>query len=96
MKYAQGFIVLPGGFGTMDELFESLTLIQTRKIGKFPIVMVGIQYWSGLMEWIKTVLVTEKYINPDDMKLFTIVDTADEAVAVIDSFYSKYLLKPNF
>lgn len=96
IKYAQGFIVLPGGFGTMDELFESLTLIQTRKIGKFPIVMVGIQYWSGLMEWIKTVLVTEKYINPDDMKLFTIVDTADEAVAVIDSFYSKYLLKPNF
>ena len=96
IKYAQGFIVLPGGFGTMDELFESLTLIQTRKIGKFPIVMVGREYWSGLMEWIKTVLVTEKYINPDDMKLFTIVDTSDEAVAVIDAFYSKYLLKPNF
>lgn len=96
IKYAQGFIVLPGGFGTMDELFESLTLIQTRKIGKFPIVMVGKDYWSGLLDWIKTVLVTEKYINPDDMKLFTIVDTSDEAVAVIDSFYSKYLLKPNF
>ncbi|MBK9400925.1 MAG: TIGR00730 family Rossman fold protein [Bacteroidetes bacterium] len=96
IKYAQGFIVLPGGFGTMDELFESLTLIQTRKIGKFPIVMVGKDYWSGLIEWIKEVLVTEKYVNPDDLKLFTLVDSAEEAVNVIDSFYSKYLLKPNF
>lgn len=96
IKYAQGFIVLPGGFGTMDELFESLTLIQTRKIGKFPIVMVGKDYWSGLIDWIKTTLVNEKYINPDDLRLFTLVDTADEAVQVIDNFYSKYLLKPNF
>lgn len=96
IKYAQGFIVLPGGFGTMDELFESLTLIQTRKIGKFPIIMVGKDYWGGLIEWIKTILVSEKYINPDDLKLFTLVDTADEAVQVIDNFYSKYLLKPNF
>ncbi len=96
IKYAQGFIVLPGGFGTMDELFESLTLIQTRKIGKFPIVIVGKDYWSGLIEWIKQVLVTEKYVNPDDLKLFTLVDTAEEAVNVIDNFYSKYLLKPNF
>jgi len=96
IKYAQGFIVLPGGFGTMDELFESLTLIQTKKIGKFPIVMVGKDYWSGLIEWIKQVLVTEKYVNPDDLKLFTLVDSAEEAVDVIDTFYSKYLLKPNF
>lgn len=96
IKYAQGFVVLPGGFGTMDELFESLTLIQTRKIGKFPIIMVGKEYWAGLLDWIKAVLVTEKYINPDDLKLFTVVDTADEAVEVIDNFYSKYLLKPNF
>lgn len=96
IKYAQGFVVLPGGFGTMDELFESLTLIQTRKIGRFPIILVGKEYWSGLVEWIKTVLVTEKYINADDLKLFTVVDTADEAVNVIDNFYSKYLLKPNF
>jgi len=96
IKYAQGFIVLPGGFGTMDELFESLTLIQTRKIGKFPIVMVGKDYWSGLIDWIKTTLVNEKYINPDDLRLFTLVDTSDEAVQVIDNFYSKYLLKPNF
>ncbi len=96
IKYAQGFVVLPGGFGTMDELFESLTLIQTRKIGRFPIVMVGKDYWGGMIEWISKVLVEEKYINPDDLQLFTLVDTADEAVKVIDSFYSKYLLKPNF
>lgn len=96
IKYAQGFVVLPGGFGTMDELFESLTLIQTRKIGRFPIILVGKEYWSGLVDWIKSVLVTEKYINADDLKLFTVVDTAEEAVNVIDNFYSKYLLKPNF
>lgn len=96
IKYAQGFVVLPGGFGTMDELFESLTLIQTRKIGRFPIILVGKDYWSGLVEWIKSVLVTEKYINADDLKLFTVVDTAEQAVNVIDNFYSKYLLKPNF
>lgn len=96
IKYAQGFIVLPGGFGTMDELFESLTLIQTGKIGKFPIVMVGKEYWSGMLEWMTKVLLEEKYINPDDLKLFTIVDTADEALVVIDNFYSKYLLRPNF
>lgn len=96
IKYAQGFVVLPGGFGTMDELFESLTLIQTRKIGRFPIILVGKSYWSGLLTWIKEVLVTEKYINAEDLNLFTIVDSAEEAVEAIDSFYSKYLLKPNF
>jgi uncharacterized protein (TIGR00730 family) len=96
IKYSQGFIVLPGGFGTLDELFESLTLIQTKKIGKFPIVMVGKDYWSGLYEWIQTRMIEEKNINPDDLKLFTLVDSADEAVVVIDTFYSKYLLKPNF
>lgn len=96
IKYAQGFVVLPGGFGTMDELFESLTLIQTRKIGRFPIVLIGKEYWQGLIDWINKVLVEEKYISPDDLQLFKIVDTADEAVNVIDQFYSKYLLKPNF
>ncbi len=96
MKYSQGFVVLPGGFGTMDELFEAFTLIQTQKIGRFPIVMVGIEYWSGLMSWIKTTLVEEKNINPNDLNLFSLVDSADEAVKKIDEFYSKYLLKPNF
>ena len=96
IKYSQGFIFLPGGFGTLDELFESLTLIQTKKIGKFPIVLVGKDYWAGLYEWIKTRMVEEKNINAEDLKLFTVVDSADEAVVVIDTFYSKYLLKPNF
>lgn len=96
MKYAQGFIVLPGGFGTMDELFEAITLIQTRKIGKFPIILVSKKYWSGLIDWVKEILLTEKMINAEDLELMKIVDTADEAVKVINEFYSKYILKPNF
>jgi uncharacterized protein (TIGR00730 family) len=97
MRYAQGFIVLPGGFGTFDELFEALTLIQTGKIGKFPIVLVGRSYWKGLVDWIKEVMLEqEKTINADDMNLFIIADEAIEAVDSIDQFYSKYLLRPNF
>jgi uncharacterized protein (TIGR00730 family) len=96
-KYAQGFIVLPGGFGTFDELFEAFTLIQTEKIGKFPIVLVGTDYWGGLVDWIKKIMLEkEKTISPKDMKLFTLVDTAEEAVDQINKFYSKYLLSPNF
>ncbi|WP_091096790.1 LOG family protein [Paenimyroides marinum] len=97
VKYSQGFVVMPGGFGTLDEMFEAITLIQTRKIGKFPIILVGSEFWSGLFEWIKTVLL-EKYFNasPEDMNLIKIVDTADEVVAIIDSFYKKYNLSPNF
>lgn len=76
VKYAQGFIVLPGGFGTMDELFEALTLVQTKKTGKFPIILVGKEFWEGLIEWIKTIML-ERHINisPEDMELFTLVDT---------------------
>ena len=96
MKYAQGFIVLPGGFGTFDELFEAITLIQTDKIGRFPIVLVGTSYWEGLIEWIRKVMLEEKNINAEDMDLFTLVDTAEDAVGHIDQFYSKYLLSPNF
>jgi hypothetical protein len=97
VKYSQGFIVLLGGFGTLDELFEALTLIQTKKIGRFPIILVGRSYWSGLIDWMKgTMLEGESNINPEDLKLFSIVETPDEAVRVIDEFYSKYLLKPNF
>jgi len=96
-KYAQGFVVLPGGFGTFDEFFESATLIQTGKIGRFPIVLVGSDFWRGLVEWIeKVVQQDEKNISPEDVSLFTVVDNADEAVAVINKFYSKYLLSPNF
>jgi len=96
MKYSQGFIVLPGGFGTMDELFEAITLIQTKKIGKFPIVLVGKEYWEGMVTWIKATLLQENNISAGDLDLFSIVDTADEAVEQIDKFYSQYLLKPNF
>jgi uncharacterized protein (TIGR00730 family) len=97
IKYSQGFIVLPGGFGTLDELFEAMTLIQTKKIGRFPIVMVGVEYWSGLIDWIKnTMLAKEKNINEEDLNLYRLVDTAEEAVLHIDQFYNKYLLKPNF
>lgn len=97
VKYSQGFIVLPGGYGTLDELFEALTLIQTRKIARFPIVLVGRTYWEGLVDWLyETMEVKEQNISPGDIKIMNIVDTADEAVEVIERFYSKYLLKPNF
>ncbi|MBN1187344.1 MAG: TIGR00730 family Rossman fold protein [Bacteroidales bacterium] len=97
MRYSQGFIVLPGGFGTLDELFEALTLIQTEKIGQFPIVMVGKEFWSGLIDWVKQVILEEnKNVSPEDMDLFKVVDTAEEAVDIINSFYSKYLLSPNW
>ncbi|MCB0754963.1 MAG: TIGR00730 family Rossman fold protein [Flavobacteriales bacterium] len=96
-KYAQGFVVLPGGFGTMDELFEALTLIQTGKVARFPIVLVEKEYWSGLLDWLKKTMQEEnKNINPADLDLFRLVDTADEAVGHITSFYSKYSIKPNF
>ncbi len=96
IKYSQGFVVLPGGFGTMDEFFEALTLIQTNKIGRFPIVLVGKNYWTGLLDWIKTTILENKYVSEEDLELFSIVEDATEAVKVIDDFYSKYLLSPNF
>lgn len=96
MKYAQGFVVLPGGFGTFDELFEALTLIQTEKIGRFPIILVGKEYWGGLIDWIKNTMLDMKNISQEDIDLFQLVDTAEDAVSKIDQFYSKYLLSPNF
>ncbi len=97
MKYSQGFVVMPGGFGTFDELFEAITLIQTNKIAKFPIVLVGKDYWSGLIDWIKNVMLeTEHNIKKEDLNLIKLVDTAKEAADVIYDFYSEYILKPNF
>lgn len=96
VKYSQGFIVMPGGFGTLDELTEALTLIQTKKIGRFPIVLVGQQFWKGVMEWFMQTLVDDKMIDPSDLELINLVDTPEEAVKVIDEFYSRYLLSPNF
>lgn len=96
IKYSQGFVVLPGGFGTLDELFESLTLIQTHKIARFPIVLVGSSYWKGLMDWIENTTLVEKNISVEDLAMFKIVDTTEEAVQHINDFYTKYMLKPNF
>ncbi len=97
VKYSQGFVVMPGGFGTLDELFEAITLIQTKKIAKFPIILVGSEYWSGLINWIKTVMIEKEHnANPDDMNLIKIVDTEDEVVEALDNFYKKYNLSPNF
>tara|TARA_Y100000991_G_scaffold13614_1_gene9317 strand:+ start:241 stop:912 length:672 start_codon:yes stop_codon:yes gene_type:complete len=97
IKYAQGFIVLPGGYGTLDEMFEALTLIQTKKSGKFPIILIGTEFWSGLINWIKDVLLKEENnISEEDLDLIKIVDSPEEAVKQINEFYKKYHLKPNF
>ncbi|NJO01976.1 MAG: TIGR00730 family Rossman fold protein [Bacteroidia bacterium] len=97
VKYAQGFVVMPGGLGTLDELFEAFTLIQTKKIGRFPIVLYGKAFWQGLLDWIENVLLKqENNVSKEDMYLISLVDTPEEAVQVVDAFYGKYMLKPNF
>lgn len=97
VKYSQGFVVLPGGFGTLDELFEALTLIQTKKIVDRPVVIVGKEYFGGLLDWIKNVMLEkEANISSEDLNLYALVDTADEAVAYIDNFYKTHDLSPNF
>lgn len=97
MKYAQGFVAMPGGFGTMDELFEALTLIQTHKVARFPVVLVGSEYWSGLLAWLKTTMCdAERNINPEDMDLFKVVDSADDAVNYILDYYAEMSISPNF
>lgn len=97
VKYAQGFIVLPGGLGTLDELFEALTLIQTKKIAKFPIILVNSDFWGGLINWLKEAMLEKtSNIDEEDLLLFRLVDTVDEAVKEINDFYAKYLLSPNF
>ena len=97
VKYSQGFVVMPGGFGTLDELFEAITLIQTHKIGKFPIILVGKKFWSGLVDWIKeTLLESHNNISKEDLHLLNIVDTEDEVIEILNDFYEKYNLEPNF
>ena len=97
VKYSQGFVVMPGGVGTLDELFEAITLIQTKKIEKFPIILVGKTYWSGLIDWIEKVLLDKhKAISPEDMNLIHIVDSPSHVTKILDSFYKQYLLSPNF
>ncbi len=96
VKYSQGFVVMPGGFGTLDEFFEALTLIQTHKIHTFPIILVGTEFWKGLLDWIKNTLVEAGNISPKDLDLIKLVDTEDEVVEIIDAFYKGRTLSPNF
>ena len=96
VKYAQGYVVLPGGFGTMDELFESLTLIQTRKTARFPVVLMGTDYWRGLLDWIDDTLVAGGYVSPDDPDLLVLTDDPDEAADVIDRYCAEAGISPNF
>lgn len=97
VKYSQGFVVMPGGFGTLDELFEAITLIQTHKIQMFPIILVGTDFWSGLIDWIKTTLLDSfQNISPKDIDLIHLVDTSDEVIEVLNEFYKEFDLSPNF
>lgn len=97
VKYAQGFVVLPGGFGTLDELFEALTLVQTNKKASYPIILVGTDYWKGLIDWIKDVLLKQnEYISPEDMDFIQLVDTPDEVADAIAAFYDKHDIDINF
>ena len=96
MRYAQGYIAMPGGFGTLDELFEALTLIQTDKMVSFPVVLVGKEYWNGLIKWMRDRLISHQMISEKDFEMFHLVDTKEEAVAIIKDFYERYAIKPNF
>jgi len=96
VKYSQGFVVMPGGFGTLDELFEAITLIQTHKIETFPIILVGKEFWGGLFDWVKTTLLDAGNISAKDLDLIHLVDSADEVLEVLNDFYKEYDLRPNF
>jgi len=96
VKYAQGFIVLPGGFGTMDEFFESLTLIQTHKSTRFPVILMGTSFWEGMVDWLNDSVLGEGNISEQDQDLFSLTDDPYEAVHTIDTFYKEHALAPNF
>ncbi|RPI04076.1 MAG: TIGR00730 family Rossman fold protein [Ignavibacteriae bacterium] len=96
VKYAHGFIVMPGGFGTFDEFFEAITLVQTKKTKKFPIILMGSEYWKGLVDWIKTTVLQEKMISPDDLDMFYVTDDPVEAATLIENFYKKHVMITNF
>ncbi|MCC6724165.1 MAG: TIGR00730 family Rossman fold protein [Saprospiraceae bacterium] len=88
VKYAQGFVVMPGGFGTLDEIFEVLTLVQTKRIDRVPIILVGKSFWEGLVDWIKAVMLEREHnINPNDLNLFSVVDEPEDVVKIITEFY---------
>ncbi|MCC6758293.1 MAG: TIGR00730 family Rossman fold protein [Candidatus Omnitrophica bacterium] len=89
VKYAKAFVIFPGGYGTMDELFESLTLIQTQRIERFPVILVGKDYWKGLLDWLRNTMAAEKNIDMKDLEMFKVVDAAEEVVKEIKDFYIK-------
>ena len=97
VRYAQAFVVMPGGFGTLDELFEALTLIQTKKIMKFPVILYGSEFWSGCLDWIKkTLLKKNNNISKEDMLLFQLVDSTEEIIDILKKFYNDKKYSPNF
>ncbi|MDB4329392.1 TIGR00730 family Rossman fold protein [Flavobacteriaceae bacterium] len=96
VKYSQGFVVMPGGFGTLDELFEAITLIQTNKIEKFPIILVGRSFWAGLLDWVKNTLLENGNISEKDLDLLQMADNEEEVVNHINAFYKGKSLSPNF
>ena len=89
LKYAKAFIILPGGFGTMDELFESLNLIQTERVGRFPVILVGSDYWQGLLDWLKAMVLKKGCISTSDLAIFTVVDTPEQVLSTINKFYRR-------
>lgn len=91
VKYSTGFIVLPGGFGTLDELFEALTLVQTRKVRSFPVVLVGSEYWRGLIDWLRDSMAREGNIHAEDLSLLTVVDTAEDAIRAVREGHNRVL-----
>ncbi|MBN1764933.1 MAG: TIGR00730 family Rossman fold protein [Sedimentisphaerales bacterium] len=93
-KYARAFVILPGGFGTMDEFFEALTLIQTLKMARFPVILMGSDYWQGLIDWIKNKMLPEQNISSDDMHLFTLTDDPAQVVAIIEKAEGKKWIEP--
>jgi hypothetical protein len=97
VKYSQGFVVMPGGFGTLDEFFEAFTLIQTHKIDKFPLILVGTHFWKGLMDWVRSTLLEENNnISKEDLDLVHIVDTEEEVLTILNEFYDNVHMSPNF
>jgi len=86
-KYSKAYVVMPGGFGTLDELFEALTLVQTKRIAPFPIIIIGREYWSGLMEWIKKTMLSHEHVSESDLELFHLADKPEEVIEILRKFY---------
>ena len=97
IRYSQGIVVMPGGFGTLDEVFEAATLIQTKEVEKFPIILVGSEYWGGVVDWMKeTMLLENNHISKEDLELFKIADTKEEVASILEEFHNNYEFSPNF